>query len=143
MLGVFLGSNPICFPTWEPRTNGPSLCRRLLCSSKFSILCVHLFLTFTRDGCKSVSIPCVVSVCTTRRVLWGLTPFIRPQNHSGEVGPPQQVPHEPQGGKLLLQKPSSKAGGTTGESLHCGHQVWTNVKDISLHAAVNIHTIYC
>lgn len=45
------------------------------------------------------------------------------QDHSGEVGSSQQVPHEPQGGKLLLQKPPAKAGGAAGKPLHGGHQV--------------------
>lgn len=45
------------------------------------------------------------------------------QDHSGEVGSSQQVPHEPQSGKLLLQKPPAKAGGAAGKPLHRGHQV--------------------
>lgn len=49
--------------------------------------------------------------------------YLSTQDHSREVGSPQQVPREPQGGKLLLQKPSSKVGGAARKSLHCGHQV--------------------
>ena len=45
------------------------------------------------------------------------------QDHSGEIVSSQQVPHEPQAGKLLLQKPSSEAGGAAGKPLHCGDQV--------------------
>jgi len=48
---------------------------------------------------------------------------LSPQDHSGEVGSPQQVPHKPQAGKLLLQKPPSEAGRAAGKPLHCDHQV--------------------
>lgn len=37
VMHIFLGSDLTCFPTWEPRTKGPSLCRRSLFSSEFVI----------------------------------------------------------------------------------------------------------
>ena len=49
--------------------------------------------------------------------------YLSSQDHSREAGSPQQVPHESQGGKLLLQKPPSEARGAAGKPLHCGHQV--------------------
>lgn len=46
------------------------------------------------------------SACCTGSVLKE-TLSLSSQDHSREVGSSQQVPHEPQAGKLLLQKPPS------------------------------------
>lgn len=45
------------------------------------------------------------------------------QDHSREISSPQQVPPEPEGWKLHLQKPSSEAGRAAGKPLHRHHQV--------------------
>lgn len=136
-------SDPRCFLTWEPRTREPSLCRRLLWWSKYwwssNNYSYWRSIHFVCNADFSALITVMVCCCANSKHLnqykkpdcqdssvyknlW-CDVFCVSQNHSREVGSSQQVSHEPQGWKLLLQKPSSKTGRAAGQQFHSRHQV--------------------